>query len=284
MKSVLHKAFLIVFWTFCSAKLLFAQKSEVGLLVGPSYYYGDIVNTFQPLSARVGGSFFYRYHLDPQLSIRGNAAFLQIGGKDENSNTDWQKRRNMSFVSNIFEVSAVGEYNFIPDRNKGRRVRDPLIPYAFLGVGGIYFESYRQNPATGENVLLRPLQLDGTSYAPIAIVVPFGFGARYYLSSTLIVGIEVGFRWSSSSQLDNVDGASTYPSPEQLPSDLARAMFDPSVPLPNGSKLGQPGRPRGKIDYINDIYVLSGVSISYRLWPKGVKKYGGKAIRCPRFY
>lgn len=286
MRIELPRFHVLIIVFFFVAPKAWSQKTEVGLLFGPTYYYGDIVNTFQPLTAKLGGSAFVRYHLDSRFGVRANFSFAQIGGSDEHpSNSEWQNRRNLTFKCNIFEVALLGEYNLVADDNKGRRVKTANIPYVFAGVGYTYFETYRDNPVTGEkNVSLRPLMLDGTSYQPFAISVPFGIGTRYYLNKNWTVGAEIGIRWTSTSQLDNVDGNSLWPSPETLPSDLARQMLDPSIPLANGSKLGQPGRERGKIEYINDIFLISGVTVSYRIWPKGVRKYGGKAIRCPRFY
>lgn len=285
--SALSKRFFLLAFSAIAVDV-WGQKTEIGFVAGPSYYYGDIVNSFQPEElSRPGVSVFLRYHLDPRLALRGNFGFAMIGGSDSYSgNTPWQKSRNMSFKGFVTEVSGIAEFNLIPDKNKGRRVKTPFIPYVFAGFGFIYFESYRDNPVTGDkNVFLRPLQLDGTSYAPIAVTVPLGIGARYYLTRNWTIGVEFGPRWTSTSQLDNIDGNSVYPAIGDLPNQTAREMYDPGLPDPiTGIKAGRVGRERGKIEYINDLYFIGGITVSYRIWPRGVRSYGGRAIRCPRFY
>jgi len=276
-KELINLLFLLLLFNVKSA---FSQKTELGFMVGPSYYYGDIVNTFQPLTAGIAASAFARYHLSMRTSVRANLSYGLIRGSDDiESNSEWQRVRNMDFRTHIIEGSGIMEYNLRPDENRGRRVKTSYIPYIFGGIGFIYFESYRDNPITGESVALRPLQLDGTNYAPIAICVPFGYGMRFYMNRNWTIGFEIGARWTSTSQLDNVDGQSIYPAAENLPSDLARLMYDPSV-----RERARPGKPRGKIDFINDLYVLSGVTLSYRIWPTGVRPLGGKLIPCPRIF
>jgi len=261
-----------------------AQKTQIGVLIGPSYYYGDIVTTLQPLSGRRSGSIFLRYKVNPNFCFRTNLSVAKIYGSDAHpSTTAWQKLRNLDFTANIFELSAMGEYNIIPDRNKARRVRDPFIPYVFAGIGVIYYESYRPNPNTGQLVSLRQLQLDGTIYQPFSLAFPFGVGLRYYINRNWSIGAEIGARWTTTSQLDNIDGNSLYPSSEKLPTDLARLMYDPSLPK-NGIKYGLPGVARGKMNNLNDFYILTGITLTYRIWPQSFNSRGGRAVACPRFY
>jgi hypothetical protein len=265
-----------------------AQKTEVGVLLGVSSYYGDIVNTYDPSTFRFAGTFFLRYHLDPRLAIRANLAYARVTGADSNSkDSEFQRNRNMSFFTDIIELSAVAEYNLIADKNKGRRVRTPFIPYVYGGIGVFYYEPWATYPVTGQPIRLRPLQTDGSSYSPIAICIPVGIGFRIYLSRNWQLGAELGARLTSTSHIDDVDGNSKYPDPADLPSDAARVMYDPN-PSPKdpdtGIGYGKPGKVRGKVENINDIYFIGGVTLSYRLWPGKVRSYGGKAIRCPRFY
>jgi hypothetical protein len=272
--------FLLVLLSF-SVNRASAQKTEIGGLLGLSTYYGDVVNTFDPSTLKFAGGLFLRYHLGERFAMRFNLNYARVMGADSNSkDSEFQRNRNMSFYSDIYEFSGVVEYNLIADRNKGRRVRTPVIPYIYAGIGAFYYEPWRENPATGQPVKLRPLQTDGSSYSSVAICAPVGMGVRFYLNRTWQLGFDMGIRFTSTSHLDDIDGNSVYPSAEQLPSDLSRAMYDPS---PN-SYGGIPGKIRGKVENINDLYFIGGVTLSCRLWPGKVRGYGGKAIRCPRFY
>lgn len=262
------------------------------MLLGGSYYYGDIVNyELQPKTIGPGAGFFLRYHLNRNISLRGNLMYCRVQGADSNltlaPDTKWQKERNLAFYSDIIEVSGMVEYNLVPDLNKGRRIKNRFVPYVFAGVGLFYFEPKAIHPLTGQPIALRPLRTDGTSYLPVAIALPLGFGVRYYLNKNWQIGFELGTRLTSTSRLDDVVGDSKYPDPISLSSDDARIMSVRNMNSVNKETqiaYNFEGKPRGKIDYITDIYVIGGVTISYRLWPRGARSYSGDAVRCPRFY
>lgn len=265
-----------------------AQKTEIGVLLGVSTYYGDIVNNFDPNTFRFSGGLFMRYHLNQRWVIRGNLAYARVTGADSVSkDSEFQRNRNMSFYTDIIELSGVAEYNLIADKNKGRRVKTPIIPYVYGGLGVFYYQPWAIYPVTGKPIELRPLKTDGSSYSTIALCIPVGVGVRFYLNRTWQLGFDFGARFTSTSHIDDVAGNSVYPDPSQLPSAAARIMYDPSKAPKDpdtGIGYGKPGKIRGKIKNLNDMYFIAGVTLSYRLWPGKVRGYGGKAIRCPRFY
>jgi hypothetical protein len=269
-----------------------AQKTELGFLAGGSYYYGDIVNnTIQLKTIGPGFGVFMRYHINKKTSIRGNLMYCRVQGADSNlvrtNVTQWQRDRNLAFYSDVIEVSGMIEYNLIPDLNKGRKMYTRFVPYVLGGIGLFYFDPKAIHPITGKPISLRPLRTDGTSYLPIAIALPIGVGVRYYLSKNWQIGFELGTRLTSTSRLDDVVGDAKYPNLESLPSDDARIMSirnQNSVDKETQITTIMEGKPRGKIDYITDIYMIYGITVSYRIWPKGPRAYCGKAVRCPRFY
>jgi hypothetical protein len=291
VKSVI-RSFVFVFLYGAATVEGFAQKTEFGMLAGGSYYYGDIVNSsFQPKTVGPGLGFLLRYHINRKLAVRGNLMYCRVQGADSNlvlnADTRYQKSRNLAFYSDIIEVSGMFEYNLIEDSNKGRNVMNRFIPYVFGGVGLFYFEPMAIQPLSGKPIALRPLRLEGTSYLPIALAFPVGAGMRFYITKNWQVGLELGMRFTSTSHLDDITGTSTYQDPASLPNDNARIMsvrnqnsVDPETQIAENFT----GKPRGKIDYITDIYFIGGVTVSYRLWPRGTQAYHGKAIRCPRFY
>ena len=217
--------------------------------------------------------------------------YCKVQGADSNldlsSDSKWQKERNLAFYSDVIEVSGMVEYNLIPDLNKGRKMYTRFVPYVLGGIGLFYFDPKAIHPITGKPISLRPLRTDGTSYLPVAIALPIGVGVRYYLSKNWQIGFELGTRLTSTSRLDDVVGDSKYPNPESLSSDDARIMSvrnQNSINKETQIATTFEGKPRGKIDYITDIYLIYGVTVSYRIWPKGARAYSGKAVRCPRFY
>lgn len=250
------------------------KKFELGILAGLSYYYGDIVNfNLQAESLKPAAGVLFRYHITPSITLRGNAMYCRIFAADSNlrvtPDTKWQRARNLAFYSDIFELSGMVEWNLIPDKNRGRRIQQRFIPYLFAGVGVFHFEPKAIHPITGESIELRPLKLDGNSYSPVAYAIPFGFGVRCYTSPNWQIGIEFGMRFTSTSHLDDIDGKSRYPNPESLTSNDARIMasrnknsMNPATQMVSNFN----GKPRGKIDYITDIYYINGITVSYRFW------------------
>jgi hypothetical protein len=274
----------------------YAQKTEVGVIVGGSYYWGDIVNTWQPSTIKPAGTFFIRYHIDPRLAFRGGISYASLEGADASSESLWQRERNFSFNTQVYELAGVVEYNLLPDKNKGRRLKTRFIPYVSGGLALYYFDPKAVNPVTGKEVQLRNLKLDGETYSPIAFSIPLGVGFRYYLTRNWQIGFELGARYSLSSNLDNVRGTSEYVAIAEMTNDDARIMMAPQQARVarilesgdtysmDGARNASVGDPRGKNGIFSDVYFIGGVSLSYRLWPRGARSYGGRAIRCPRFY
>ena len=251
-----------------------AQTLDVGLLAGGSYYYGDIINfNLQPEAIKPSFGAFVRYNMTPSFSIRGNAMYCRIFAADSNlrtnnADTKWQRFRNLAFYTDIFELSGVLEYNFIQDNTMGGYVRNRYIPYVFGGLGVFYFEPKAIHPITGESINLRPLKLNGTSYSPVALAVPFGLGVRCYLNGNWQVGLEMGLRFTSTTYLDDISGSAKYPNADQLPNDDARIMVSRNVNSMNPTTQMVSifeGKPRGKINYTTDFYYIYGLTITYKI-------------------
>jgi hypothetical protein len=251
-----------------------AQSINIGLFSGGSYYYGDIVNySLQSESVKPSLGLFASYQVSPSISVRANLMYCRVFGADSNlkgnsSETKWQRDRNLAFYSDIFEVSGVMEYNFIKDNTKGGDVRNRYIPYAFVGIGSFYFEPKAIHPITGDPIELRPLKLNGVSYSPIALDIPLGIGFRCYVNSDLQIGLEMSARYTSTSYLHDIDGKAKYPDASNLPNDDARIMVSRNKNSMNpitqiGSNFS--GKPRGKIDYINDLFFVYGITVLYKI-------------------
>jgi hypothetical protein len=261
-----------------------AQKVDIGASIGGAYYYGDVVNEVTPSTIRptIGG--FIRYHLTSRFAVRANGLYARISGDDRLSTSEWQQERDFRFYTDILEASGVFEFNLIDDRNTGRRIRNPYIPYVFGGVGIFYYR-----PGTdifGRDQSLRPLQLSGVAYSEYGVCMPFGIGLRYYAFGNFLIGAEIGLRYTNTSYLDDIGNNDRYVDPASTPFPKATEF----VYNRTGANRN-PGDYRGKLGLsnfnYNDFYMLGTFTVSYklgkRLGTKG-RSYGGKAIRCPRFY
>jgi hypothetical protein len=296
MMQRIYTKYILLCFILIGSLTSFAQKLEVGVLVGGSYYYGDIVNELELSTIKGAGGAFIRYHVNERIAIKFFGGYARIGGADSISTSAYQKRRNLSFWADIYEGSAQLEYNFIKDITRGRRLRNRFIPYAFVGVGAFYFNNYAYySSSTTTTIGLSQLQTEGKPVAQYAVCIPFGIGFRYKVTSHINLGLELGLRYTSTSYIDDVGGSKSYypsltllsksPYPNQafIMTDRSKGR-DYESEIEN-NRLARVGQQRGKIA-INDIYVIGGLTLGYRIGTSsgGGGGYSGRAIRCPRFY
>jgi hypothetical protein len=268
--------------------LSFSQAWDIGIMLGGAGYYGDVNNEFfiQPRQLRGGAIGFIRYHATERLTIRANVGYMRVVGIDSLSTSKWQTVRNLNFYSDIREASVQMELNLLPDRARGRRILNRTIPYLFGGVGFFHFTPY--TIYQGRVFNLAQLGTSGIKYSQTALSFPVGMGIRTYLTPNLILGVEGGLRFTTTSWIDDINGTqSRYPSPASLNSTDARIAYDRSIRNINRSPdeigWGMPGRQRGKIDG-NDFYYMMGVSLSYKFGSVTSRRFQGKVVDCPRFY
>jgi hypothetical protein len=201
-----------------------------------------------------------------------------LGYSDIYSKNEFQKRRNLSFNSNIFELALQGDFNFfkfIPD--------DPyhcFTPYVTLGAGIFSYDPYAYYHGT--KVFLRPLGTEGQGsaaypdrkpYGSMAFCIPLGVGVKYALTNKINVGFEVVHRFTTTDYLDDVsttfvDPATFPPLPDGSPS-MATLLNDRSYET--GEKIGfvngvarQRGFPKQKDQYVMAEFTISFNITSYR--------------------
>lgn len=134
--------------------------------------------------------------------------------KNVKTTTFGRYERNLSFRSNISEISAIAEIHplfiFI---NWENREQDPprLSPYLLAGIG--YFSFNPQTKLNNRWVDLQPLRTEGQGFAeypsrkPYAlkqINYPVGIGAKYELSPLFNVRAEIVYRILTTDYLDDV--------------------------------------------------------------------------------
>ncbi|MEM6725005.1 MAG: DUF6089 family protein, partial [Bacteroidota bacterium] len=253
--------------TFISASAQF----EVGISPGISFYTGDIAASTQltssgPVNFTIGT--FARYQFHPNLAARINFAWANISGDDAKAQDRGRRNRNLSFNSQIFEVSLIGEVLFPPVEEIG--YIPPFQAYVFGGIGWFHF-----NPKTdfqGESVELQPLGTEGQGlpgfparYSLNELAIPVGIGAKFGIAPRLSLGIEYGIRVTFTDYLDDL--STVYVNPAELAAgngalaaELAyRGDEIPGVEISNDVLTG---RQRGNADF-NDFYHISTVSLIY---------------------
>lgn len=253
----------------------YVQQGEFGITAGAAHYFGDI-NTRAGLNRpKPALGLFYRKQFGNYIGARIAGRFAQLGYSDTYSKNEIQKLRNLSFNTNIWELTVQGDFNFfrfVPG--------DPyhaFTPYVTLGVGVFSYDPYTF--IGGEKTFLRPLGTEGQNvpggykgrkeYGTTSFCIPFGVGIKYNISEKFNLSFEVAHRFTGTDYIDDV--STTYAGIDKFATDpVAAALQDRSYEINPTSPLGVEGRQRGFAKQ-KDQYLIAEVGISFNL----------SSYRCP---
>lgn len=279
-RSILAGLLSIVF--FFSAKAQpedgYFLTGEFGISAGGAHYFGDLNNRAKFDRPKPTVGIFFRKQFGNYISARISGHFAQLGYSDKYSKNEYQRLRNLSFNTNVYEVALQGDFNFfkfIP--------ADPahsFTPYVTLGVGVFSFDPYAYYD--GRKIFLRPLGTEGQTvgykgrkpYGTTALCVPFGGGLKYNLTERVNISFEIAHRLTFTDYLDDV--STTYAGidkfqagPNGSLSD-AQLLQDRSYEIDDKNPLGVEGRQRGFAKQ-KDQYIFAEVGISINF----------SSFRCP---
>jgi len=254
----------------------FVHEGEFGVSLGMGHYFGDLNDNFALNDPKFAAGIFYRKQFNNYvgLKIAGNYAFL--GYSDAYSSNAVQKTRNLSFNSDVWELSLSGDFNFFKFYPGFSEYR--YTPYVSLGIGVFSYDPYAY--LGGTKYFLRPLGTEGQGsslypnlkpYSNIAVSIPFAVGFKYALNENMNVFGEICYRFTTTDYLDDVSG--TY-APDAFPTD---ANGNPTVGFllqdrsyETGTSIGIKGRQRGNGPQ-KDSYATIQFGISFNL----------QSYRCP---
>lgn len=257
-----------------SAQFSEVQEGQFGFTLGAAHYFGDLNNRGAINRPKIAIGGFFRKQFGSYTGLRISAHYAQLGYSDIYSKNDYQKRRNLSFNTNIWELALQGDFNFfkyVPgDPNYS------FTPYVTLGVGVFSYDPYAYYQ--GEKIFLRPLNTEGQTfyqnrkaYGTMAICFPIGIGFKYSINQNLNFSFEIAHRFTTTDYLDDVSstyiGIDKFPSPNGVPS-IAAIMQDRS--FETGEPIGVEGRQRGWSKQ-KDQYIIAEVGLSFNL----------SSYRCP---
>ncbi len=272
--------FILLLFCLVSAKAqnldTYSHQAEYGFSVGLGHYFGDLNTGMKINRPKFAGGLFFRKQINNYVGIKiaGNYTFL--GYSDKYSSNPTEIQRNLSFNTNVWELSVSGDFNFfkfIPGFDAYS-----FTPYVSLGIGVFSFDPYAY--LNGQKYLLRPLGTEGQGsvlypnmkpYSPVAMSIPFGVGVKYALNEKINVFGEISYRFTNTDYLDDVSG--TYapdafpPLPDGSPSP-AYLLQDRSYET--GSSIGIKGRQRGN-SLQKDAFATIQVGMSFNI----------QSYRCP---
>lgn len=258
----------------------YSQRSELGALIGTSYYMGDINTSGQFYRPNIAGGLIYRYNLDPHWAFKFSALYGTIEAYD----ADFGEARNLHFKSHIMEFSSQLELNFFQYFTGSKQHR--FSPYIFAGVALFSFnpQAYYFNPTTAEGKWydLQPLATEGQgtvvkpnqeTYSLTQFSVPFGLGVKFSLSKKICIGAEWGLRKTFTDYIDDI--STSYVDRTALKAEkgeIAANLADRSPELIDPLTL-QPylyhedGISRGNSE-TKDWYSFAGLTITFKLGAK----------------
>lgn len=249
------------------------HQGEFGVSFGAAHYFGDLNTRAAINRPKPAIGVFFRKQFTNYIGVRVSAHYAQLGYSDVYSKNTYQKARNLSFNSNIWELAVQGDFNFfkfIPN--------DPdflFTPYMTLGIGLFTYDPYAY--LDGKKEFLRPLGTEGQTlgigskeYSTMAMCVPFGVGIKYNISPKTNVSFEVVHRFTTADYLDDVStkfvdrnlfpaGASGLPSAAYYLSDRSYETLGEANMLSN-----VPGRQRGWSKQ-RDQYAFAEIGISFNI-------------------
>lgn len=254
------------------------QEGEFGVSVGAAHYFGDLNTRARVNRPKPALGVFFRKQFGNYTGLRVAAHYARLGYSDiYNTQNEYMLRRNLSFNTNIWELSLQGDFNFFKFVPGDPAFR--FTPYITLGAGIFSYDPYAYYK--GQKVFLRPLGTEGQGYqqypdrkpyGSMAVCIPFGIGVKYNITNNMNLGFEVVYRFTNTDYLDDV--SKTYVDPAIFPKNpvdgtplLSELLQDRSSETGNGEPIGfvngtarQRGYPKQK-----DQYVMAEVTLSFNL-------------------
>ncbi|MEL6988127.1 MAG: DUF6089 family protein [Bacteroidota bacterium] len=262
MKFRILTASLICFFSIC----LSAQRGwEVGGGAGVAYYFGDLNTNFDLSRPGWVATGVARYNFNKRLNLKFSANVGRVSADDALSKNAFERARNLSFRSMIYDGAAQLEFNFFPYHHGSPD--QYYTPYLFLGASIFAFNP--QAELRGDWINLQPLGTEGQDrgdeYFRISQGLVYGAGFKIDITSVWSLNFEFSGRQLATDFFDDVSGV--YPNPTTLLNQRGQDavdLSDRSIPDLNTFQIGEPGRQRGN-SRDNDSYNFFTVTAVYYL-------------------
>lgn len=284
------------------------QRKEISVGFGLSNFLGELGGRNQ-----VGSPFVwdlevsqtrpalhvdYRYYVAQKMAVRARATYGILAGNDNLTTEEFRQNRNLSFKSDVYEFTLAYEFHLyreevghVYDLRGVQGTKSSRVGfYAFVGIGGFYFDPKAQFENTW--VRLKPLGTEGqgmpdgpAEYSNFAMCIPMGVGLRKSLSKQLSIGLELQYTKTFTDHIDDV--STVYYDKEVLRAargDVAAHLADPSLGNSRLYAYGldptATGQQRGDPEDL-DAYVFLKFQVHYKLLKlkSGSKKYRTRISR-----
>src|SRR5882762_9800042 len=117
------------------------QEGEYGISAGASHYFGDLNPNPRFNRPNIALGAFFRKQFGNYVALRVAGHYTFLGYADKyNKDNDFMLRRNLSFNTNIWELTVQGDFNFFkfvpgePGYN--------FTPYVTFGGGAFSYDPF----------------------------------------------------------------------------------------------------------------------------------------------
>jgi hypothetical protein len=186
------KKILVLFFCLIFQNVLIAQINEIGVFLGGSNFIGDVGKTTHVSPNKLAIGILYKWNKSPRHSYRFSYTQSTSSGNDLDSDVPGRVERGYKFKNEIKEFSAGLEFNFF-DFNLHEELTKKVTPYVYSGI--TYFAYDELFVVNGET------QVDYTSST---FAIPMIVGVKSNVFENIIIGFEVGARYTLT---DNLDGS-----------------------------------------------------------------------------
>lgn len=252
---------------------------ELGVEAGVAHYFGDLNTRSSFRAIKPTAGIFYRYFFTRYFGASAHLQFAQLGFSDYYNPPGFSHTRNLSFNTQVWDLSLQGDVNFL--RFEPGSVSYRFTPYFTLGIGALHFNPYAYYG--DHKYYLQPLGTEGQGspaypdrkpYPLWTVEVPVGGGIKYNLNASWNIAVSATYYYLGTDYLDDVSG--TYAGPDAfLPGpdgkqSVVSVLQDRSGVY--GTPIGEKGRQRG-YSRDRDQFIRIEFSISYLL----------DSYHCPEF-
>lgn len=245
-----------------------AQRGyEIGGWLGTAQYYGELNSNVNFVTPGLSGGIIGKYNFNTRVATRLSFNYARVHASDASASNNFERNRNLSFHSNIFDIMAGVEFNFF---NYVHNSRDEnFTPFITLGLHLMRFDPKAKLDNTTYS--LRDMGTEGQEpnreYLLLSGGGTLGIGFKWDIATDINMTVEAAMRFPSTDYLDDVSGL--YPNYDELESLRGQEAVDLANRTLNRIA-GEEGKQRGNSNN-NDKYLMIGISIN---------KYFGR-IDCP---
>ena len=284
-------------------------KIEIGAGFGPLFFLGDLGGNMGKGSTlvkdvnfpvtNISKNLYVNVHPTEWLAFRLAFSTGMLEGADSLINDkggaeSYRKVRNLHFRSRMTELYAAAEIYPTVFFEQYDGLAGKLRPYGLIGVGVFKFNPqalYYAPNGTSRWVNLAPLKTEGQgmsehpnrkNYKLTQMEIPMGFGAKYYLSDNMYLGLEILHRKTFTDYVDDV--STSYINPDLFDKYLApeSAVVAKQVYYRGFSAVSRPdnGEQRGQ-QKNNDSFFSSILRFGFRFGEGSNSAMN--MMRCPKF-